>query len=71
MVATFVRKDWPVTQAASEFGGDPGSIQPEPHQLTSVERARLERRVHSWDEGDSVEAARERELLGDTEQDGE
>lgn len=54
----------------SEFGGEAGSIQPEPHKLTSAEESRLQRRVHSWDAGDTIEAARERELRGDTEQDG-
>jgi hypothetical protein len=51
--------------APSEFGGDQGTIQPEPHQLTSVERARLERRVDPADPSDNVEAAREREVKGE------
>lgn len=55
---------------ASEFGGNSGSIQPEPHQLDARERARIERRVISYREDDTVEAARERELTGDTEKDG-
>lgn len=50
---------------ASEFGGVPGTIQPDPHPLTAAERARLERRVNPADEGDSVEAAREREVTGE------
>lgn len=49
---------------ASEFGGVSGSIQPEPHELTNIEQARLERRVNPADAGDSVEAARERETKG-------
>jgi len=49
---------------ASEFGGVPGTIQPDPHELTTAERARLERRVNPADAGDSVEAAREREVTG-------
>lgn len=49
---------------ASEFGGVPGTIPPEPHQLTNIEQARLERRVDPADAGDSVEAAREREVTG-------
>lgn len=48
--------------APSEFGGYPGPIQPEPHKLTSVEQARLERRVDPADGGDNVDAAREREV---------
>ncbi len=49
----------------SEFGGVPGTIQPEPHQLTSVERARLERKVDPADPTDTVEAARVREVEGE------
>jgi hypothetical protein len=56
---------------ASEFGGVPGNVQPEPHQLTTEEQARLERRVISYREDDSVEAARERENTGQTEKDGQ
>lgn len=55
---------------ASEFGGVPGTIQPEPHELTSIEQARLERRVNPADAGDSVEAAREREVNGVPDVDG-
>lgn len=54
---------------ASEFGGVPGSIQPEPHELTNIEQARLERRVNPADAGDSVEAARERETNGEPDVD--
>lgn len=49
----------------SEFGGYPGTIQPEPHELTAAERARLERRVNPSDATDSVEAARDREVNGE------
>lgn len=49
----------------SEFGGYPGPIQPEPHELTAAEQARLERRVNPADATDSVEAARERETKGE------
>lgn len=49
----------------SEFGGYPGTIQPEPHPLTAIERARLERRVDPADASDSVEAARVREVEGE------
>jgi hypothetical protein len=49
----------------SEYGGYPGSIQPEPHQLTAAEEARLMRRVNPADAGDSIEKAREREVLGE------
>ncbi len=49
---------------ASEFGGVPGPIQPEPHPLSAIERARLERRVNPADATDNVDAARERERLG-------
>lgn len=48
----------------SEFGGYSGSIQPEPHKLTAIEEARLQRRVDPANPGDSVEAAREREVTG-------
>ena len=48
----------------SEFGGVGGTIQPEPHQLTSAEQARLERKTNPADPSDSVEAAREREVNG-------
>jgi hypothetical protein len=48
----------------SEYGGYPGTIQPPPHELTSAEQARLERRVDAADPSDSVEAAREREVNG-------
>lgn len=53
-----------MTQAnePSEMGGYPGTIQPEPHKLTSVEQARLERKTNPADPSDSVEAAREREV---------
>lgn len=47
-------------QRESEFGGVPGMVQPEPHQLSSVEEARLMRMVDPADANDSVEAARER-----------
>jgi len=49
----------------SEFGGYPGTIQPEPHKLTSVEEARLARRVDSASAEDNIEAARERETKGE------
>lgn len=48
----------------SEFGGYAGTIQPPPHELTSVEQARLERKINPADPSDSVEAAREREVNG-------
>ena len=51
----------------SEYGGVESSIQPEPHQLKSHEEARLARRVRSTDPGDSVDAARERERIGDVQ----
>ncbi len=54
----------PREPGASEFGGVPGPIQPEPHQMTAAERARLERRVNPADATDNVDAARERERLG-------
>lgn len=44
----------------SEFGGYPGLIQPEPHQLTAAEQAALERRVDAADPDDSIEKARAR-----------
>lgn len=50
---------------ASEYGGVAGSIQPEPHKLTAIEEARLARRVSPSDPGDSIEAAREREVKGE------
>jgi hypothetical protein len=53
------------TGEPSEYGGYPGPIQPEPHKLTAAEQARLERRVDPADPGDSVDAARERERIGD------
>jgi hypothetical protein len=49
----------------SEFGGYPGTIQPEPHQLTNAELARLERRIDPADPGDNVDAARVREVEGE------
>lgn len=49
----------------SEYGGVPGTIQPEPHKLTSVEEARLQRRVNPSSAEDSIEAAREREVQGE------
>jgi hypothetical protein len=57
-----------MTQAGgepSEYGGYAGSIQPEPHKLTSIEMARLQRRVNPSDAGDNVDAAREREVNGE------
>lgn len=48
----------------SEYGGDPGTIQPEPHPLSAIEEARLMRRVNPADATDSIEAARERETNG-------
>lgn len=54
-----------MTDQPSEFGGYPGTIQPEPHKLTAAEQARLERRVDPADPADSVEAARERETKGE------
>lgn len=50
---------------ASEYGGQPGTIQPEPHQLTAAEEARLMRRVDSTDPTDSIEKARDREVRGE------
>lgn len=52
------------SREASEFGGVGGTIQPEPHELSSVEQARLERRVNPADATDNVEAARQREVNG-------
>ena len=49
----------------SEFGGHPGTIQPEPHPLTNAEQARLERRVDPADATDDVDAARGREVSGE------
>jgi hypothetical protein len=53
-----------MTQAdrtASEFGGVPGPIQPEPHPLTAAEQARVERNVEDNERRpDSFEASRER-----------
>lgn len=49
----------------SEYGGYPGTIQPEPHQFTTEEEARLMRRVDPADPTDSIEAAREREVKGE------
>lgn len=51
----------------SEYGGYSGTIQPEPHQLTAVEQARLERRVNPADATDSVEKARDREVKGEVD----
>jgi hypothetical protein len=48
------------TNESSEFGGDPGLIQPEPHQLTPREQAMLERQLNPADPDDSVSAARAR-----------
>lgn len=48
-------------QTASEFGGVPGPIQPEPHVPTAVEQARIERNVADNEvRPDSIEASRER-----------
>jgi hypothetical protein len=41
---------------ASEFGGQPGLIQPPPHELTNAELAMLERQVNPSDQTDSLEA---------------
>jgi hypothetical protein len=49
----------------SEYGGHPGTIQPEPHKLTSAEEARLMRRVNPNDPTDSIEKARDREVRGE------
>lgn len=49
----------------SEFGGYPGTIQPEPHPLSSIEEARLMRRVDPADPGDNIDAARDREVHGE------
>jgi hypothetical protein len=57
-----------MTQAGgepSEYGGYAGSIQPEPHELTSIEKARLIRRTNPSDASDTVDAARDRELRGE------
>ena len=51
----------------SEYGGYPGTIQPEPHQLTAAEEARLMRRVNPADATDSIEKAREREVRGEVD----
>ena len=48
----------------SEYGGVSGSIQPPPHELTSAEQARLERKIDPADPSDTIEAAREREVNG-------
>lgn len=53
------------SQTPSEFGGYPGTIQPEPHELTSVEEARLMRRIDPADAGDDIAAARVREVEGE------
>jgi hypothetical protein len=55
-----------MTQAnsPSEFSGFSGTIQPDPHPLSSVEQARLERKTNPADPTDSVEAARDREVNG-------
>lgn len=55
-----------MTQAdpPSEFGGYAGTIQPEPHELTAAERARLERKTNPADPSDTVDAARKREVEG-------
>jgi hypothetical protein len=45
---------------ASEFGGDDGSIQPDPHPLSSVEQARLDRMLDPADADDTVDDARVR-----------
>ena len=45
----------------SEYGGYPGLTQPEPHEWTAAERARLERKVNPVDPSDTEEAARIRE----------
>lgn len=42
----------------SEFGGQPGRIQPLPHELTSAEEARLMRAIDPMDEAGDVEAQR-------------
>lgn len=52
------------SSSPSEFGGNPGTIQPAPHELTAAEQARLERRTDPADPSDTVEAAREREVNG-------
>jgi len=49
----------------SEFGGHPGTIQPEPHPLTAIEEARLMRKVKSTDPTDTIDAARTREVKGE------
>jgi hypothetical protein len=53
-----------MTQAdrtASEFGGVPGPIQPEPHVPTAAEQARIERNTEDNERTpDSLEASRER-----------
>jgi len=45
---------------SSEFGGDDGSIQPDPHPLSSVEQARLDRMLDPADASDTVDEARRR-----------
>lgn len=57
MVQTEVR----VAQSEpSEYGGYAGQIQPEPHQLTPAEQARLERLVDPADASDNIDAVRVR-----------
>lgn len=49
-----------VSSGASEFGGEPGLIQPPPHEpeLTAYEQARIERGVDPGDPTDSLGASR-------------
>lgn len=42
----------------SEFGGQPGRIQPLPHKLTAAETARLQRSIDPMDEQGNEESQR-------------
>ena len=44
----------------SEFGGQAGIIQPEPHKPTAREQAMIERKMNPADPSDNPEAARAR-----------
>lgn len=56
-----------MTQAnqPSEFGGYAGTIQPEPHELTPAEEARLLRKMDPSSTSDTLDAARKREVEGE------
>lgn len=53
-------------KTATEFGGVPGRVHPEPHELTAAEEMRLERAANPADPADTGEGAliREWELEG-------